>query len=175
MSISRPIGTLALMAAALLGASYAVGVRINDSPSIPVGLYLLQRQPAKKGDFVMVCPPANAEFLMAKERGYITAGFCPGRLGALMKHVVATTGDSVAITDSGVVINGLLMQGSAPKATDLGARPLPQLRTGAQILAPNAVFLMGFGRGLPISFDSRYVGQFDTHSIVGTLRPLITW
>src|SRR4051812_8304966 len=72
----------------LLGAGcYAAGARINTTRSIPLGLYWTSSMPIAKGVYVLFCPPKGRVFDEAKERGYISKGFCPGHYGYLMKRV----------------------------------------------------------------------------------------
>lgn len=72
---------IAGVAALLLAAGgYAAGARVNTTKSIPVGLYWTSSAPVEKGAYVLFCPPQLGVFDDAKERGYIGAGFLPGRL-----------------------------------------------------------------------------------------------
>ncbi len=49
--------------------AYAIGVRVNASNSIPVGLYWLTERPVEKGAYVIFCPPPSDVFDEAKRRG----------------------------------------------------------------------------------------------------------
>jgi conjugative transfer signal peptidase TraF len=97
----------------LLGvASHAIGIRINTTSSIPVGLYRTSDVPMEKGAHVLFCPPPHFNrgvFELARERGYIGAGFCPGGYGYMMKRVLAVGRDVVNIDVDGVRVNGQLL------------------------------------------------------------------
>ena len=76
----------------LAGVCGAVGLRINDSKSIPLGIYVISNQPAVKGAYVLLCPPQSAVIAEARRRGYLAPGFCPGDYGYLMKMIFAVQG-----------------------------------------------------------------------------------
>ena len=70
-----------------LALAHEAGLRLNTTRSIPSGLYLMSNDPIERGASVLWCPPERSEFDLAKERGYIGAGFCPGEYGNMMKKV----------------------------------------------------------------------------------------
>jgi conjugative transfer signal peptidase TraF len=162
-------------AAGLIGAALAqvAGARINTTRSIPVGLYWVSGAPADKGAYVLVCPPPAAVFEQARERGYLGAGYCPGGYGYLMKRIVATEGDVVAVSGEGVWVNGALLPASAPRTVDAGGRALPRFRTDAHTLGAADVLLMSAGR--PTAFDARYFGPLPRGQIQTVVSPLLTW
>lgn len=158
----------------LLGAAcYAVGVRVNTTGSIPVGLYWTSGKPAEKGDYVMVCPPPLEVFDMAKERGYIRAGFCPGGYSYLMKRLSAAKDDTVTVADDGVRANGRLLPFSVPLKTDRAGRPLPRYQADNYTLDEYQVLLMTDRN--PFSFDGRYFGPINRSQIKSVVVPIITW
>jgi hypothetical protein len=61
----------------LLWAVCQAGLRINGTHSEPVGIYWAVSKAPAKGDFVFVAPPAEPIFKLARERGYLGAGFGP--------------------------------------------------------------------------------------------------
>ena len=73
--------------------------------------------------YVIFCPPKRDVFDVAKERGYIGAGFCPGGYGYMMKRVFAAKDDVVVVADDGVRVNGELLPFSAPLKSDKAGRP----------------------------------------------------
>ena len=110
---------IAGIAVLTLGAAgYMAGARINTTQSIPVGLYWTTGQPVAKGAYVLFCPPEANVFAVAKARGYIGAGFCPGGYGFLMKRVLAANGDMVSMSDDGVRVNAELLPLSVPLRMD---------------------------------------------------------
>jgi type IV secretory pathway protease TraF len=70
------------------------GLRFNLSPSLPRGVYLLTplRRAPRPGDLVLACPPEPAAAL-ARRRGYLDPGPCPGGTRPLGKLVLAAAGD----------------------------------------------------------------------------------
>ena len=159
-----------LVAGALCG---AMGLRINTSKSIPLGLYQTRDTPAVKGSYVLLCPPRSATMAEAKRRGYLAAGFCPGDYGYMMKMVFAVQGDAIAITEQGVSVNGAMVPLSAPLARDAAGRPLPRYQPARFTLGRAEVLLMSNVSGT--SFDGRYFGPVDRAQIKTVIDPVLTW
>ena len=152
---------------------YVTGFRINTSGSIPLGIYRTTDGSSEKGDFVLFCPPPVPVFEMAKDRGYLAGGFCPGGYGYMMKDVAGTAGDIIAVDDDGVLVNGRVLPMSKPLQADQDGRPLPRLRIDSLVLERSHVLLMsGFCR---LSFDGRYFGPIDRIQIKAVIRPVFTW
>jgi conjugative transfer signal peptidase TraF len=149
------------------------GLRLNTTHSIPLGLYRMSGDPIETGASVLWCPPERPEFDLAKERGYIAAGFCPGGYGNMMKKVVATHNDVVSVTDEGVRINGILMPASQPFEEDSMGRPLPRFRVSDHVLASSELWLMSDTNSR--SFDARYFGPVPRAHIQSTIHPVWTW
>lgn len=165
------IGGLAIM---VLGAvSYAAGVRINTTKSIPVGLYWTSADPIEKGAYVLFCPPDVGVFATAKARGYIAGGFCPGGYGYMMKRITAAKGDTVAVTDDGVRVDGQWLAHSKPRKADPAGRELPRYHASQYTLGGAELLLMSDVSDT--SFDGRYFGPVDRSHVDTVIRPLITW
>ena len=84
LTYKRLTAGVAIVGIAILSlgaAGYIAGARINTTQSIPVGLYWTSGLPITKGAYVLFCPPEANVFAVAKARGYIGAGFCPGGYG----------------------------------------------------------------------------------------------
>lgn len=155
---------------------YEAGARINTTRSIPVGLYWTSKklvEKVDKGDYVFFCPPKNDVFDMAKNRGYISAGFCPGDYGYMMKRVLAVENDVVTVADEGVRVNGNLLPLSAVRKVDKGGRPLAGYQPNNYRLRNSEVLLMSDVSGL--SFDGRYFGPINRSQIKTVISPVITW
>ena len=152
---------------------YAVGARINTTRSIPVGLYWTSSKPVASGAYVLFCPPQLGVFDIAKERGYIGAGFCPGDYGYMMKRVLAAKNDAVTVADDGVRVNGVLLPFSKPLKADKGGRPLPRYQANSYTLGDYEVLLMSDVSA--ISFDGRYFGPINRSQIKTVIFPVITW
>jgi len=158
---------------ALCGSAYMAGARINTTRSIPVGVYREIQAPVERGDYVMFCPPLHNLFDVAKARGYIGTGVCPGKYGYMMKRVSAVGGDIVSIDDNGVRVNGGLLPNSRPAQTDSTGRELPYLRINRRVLGGDELLLMSDVS--ETSFDARYFGPVQRSQVKSVIRPLLTW
>ncbi|MEO6823863.1 MAG: conjugative transfer signal peptidase TraF [Nitrosospira sp.] len=152
---------------------FAAGGRINITRSIPLGLYWLTDTPVAKGKYVIFCPPVSPLFDEAKERRYISAGFCPGDHGFMMKRILATAGDRVEMTREGMHINGKLLPASMPLEADKAGRTMPRYPLDTYTLGKSELLLMSNVSGK--SFDSRYFGPVDASHVKGVIKPVITW
>ncbi|MDD7804189.1 MAG: conjugative transfer signal peptidase TraF [Endozoicomonas sp. (ex Botrylloides leachii)] len=152
--------------------AYVIGIRVNTTPSIPLGFYKLTDKAPEKGDYIMFCPPKRPIFDMALQRGYIDPGFCSGQYSHIMKRVVGVAGDHVVVTTKSVSVNGHPVADSAQMVVDLGNRPMPVYRLPDTTLANGQFLLMGEN---PISFDARYFGLISGSQINGVIQPLFTW
>ena len=154
------------------GLIYVAGIRVNTTPSIPLGVYQLTNEPLVTGSYVLFCPPPVAVFAMAKARGYLGAGFCPGGYGQLMKRLVAAKNDQVTINAEGVAVNGQRLPLSKPIKLDGGSRPLPHY-ANSWVLVSNEVLVMSDSNSG--SFDGRYFGSIQRSQIESVIRPVFTW
>jgi conjugative transfer signal peptidase TraF len=146
-----------------------VGVRINASPSLPVGLYLTSSHP--EVNLVEFCPAEPfASFAIA--RGYRGAGVCQDGAAPLMKPIVARAGDLVEVSGQGIAVNGRLLPNTAPMAVDSHGRSLTPWPFGRYVVASDSVWVASSHH--PRSFDSRYLGPIPVRSIRDHVRPLLT-
>ncbi len=171
--LRHPIVIAGLCLALGLVLAHQSGLRLNTTRSIPLGLYRMSPDPIVKGAYVLFCPPERSEFDLAKERGYIGVGFCPGGYGNMMKKVLATHNDVVSVTDDGVTINGTLMPASQPFEADSMGQPLPRFRVTDYVLASSDLLLMSDTNSH--SFDARYFGPVDRDHIQSRIHPVWTW
>lgn len=153
-------------------ACYAIGLRVNTTKSIPLGLYLTQSSTPKKGDYVIICPPQSPVFLEAKKRGYLEAGLCPGELSYMMKKILAAKKDEVDISIDGVKVNGEFLPGSKPFLEDKFGRKMPIPSTNV-VLNDSEVLLMGDVSSK--SFDARYFGIIEKTQIKSVIHPILIW
>ena len=147
------------------------GLSLNWTPSVPPGLYWSLHRPARIGELTLVCPPDTAIFRTARERGYLDKGSCPGDYSPLIKRILAAKGDHVRIDREGVVVNGRLLPGSAPRVLDGKRRPLPQLRFDRRLRDGEALPMTSY----PNSFDARYIGPVATQRLGSAVTPVWTW
>ena len=149
------------------------GLRINGTHSEPEGIYWAVSKAPAKGDFVFALPPAEPVFKMAKERGYLEAGFGPAGTCALIKRVAAVAGDRVTIDNQGVSVNGVRLKNSTPRPADDAGRPLRPYYLSDYTLGVDEVLLMSDYSAA--SFDARYFGPLRRTCIQSVIVPVITW
>ena len=153
--------------AALAVTSWALGVRVNYTSSLPRGLYVespFEPADARRGDIVTACPSAGAAVALAP---YLANGPCPGGVVELGKPLAGLPGDTISVDRAGVRVGGSLLANSAPLFADRSGRQLsPKL--GRHVLGEGEYWLHS-GR-VPTSVDSRYAGSVS--DVRGTLRPL---
>jgi conjugative transfer signal peptidase TraF len=158
----------ALALAALL--TWPLGLRLNTSASLPRGLYRLARRPLTRGALVLLCPPPAAARL-ARARGYLPPGRCPGGVEPLGKMLLALPGDTVEITARGLAVDGRPVPASRPSPADSLGRPLLPAPAGRRLVRPAEVWVYA---PHPRSFDSRYFGPVSAQRLLGTLLPVWT-
>jgi len=166
-TLGRAVAHSVLTVGILYSGAGALGIRLNSSPSLPVGLY----QVASGHDATLVefCP-AEPLASLANARGYRQAGTCPDGGSPLMKPVVARAGDSVQVSARGLSVNGKAVPNSAPLPKDTAGRPLTSWPVGTYRVQPGTVWVVSDYH--PRSFDSRYFGPISEALIRNRLRPL---
>jgi conjugative transfer signal peptidase TraF len=145
------------------------GVRINASPSLPVGLYLVTAR--RDANLVEFCP-ARPFAELAIARGYRDAGSCPDGGAPLLKPVVAHAGDVVELSPGGMTVNGQLLPNTAAMTRDAKNRLLTPWPKGRYTVGPNSMWVASSYNAR--SFDSRYFGPISVSSIRAYVRPLLT-
>lgn len=143
-------------------------IRINASPSLPIGLYMAIAD--AQATLVEFCPPEPYASL-AIRRGYRTDGVCPDGATPLLKPIVARAGDLVEISEAGVHVNGRLLKGSAPRTLDTSGRPMPVWPLRVQRVRHGTVWVVSSYN--PRSFDSRYFGPIAVRTIMARVRPVV--
>lgn len=172
---SRLVGLVAVGSVAALVASIPIaalaGLRINTSPSLPRGLYrqIAIRGGLRRGDLVLACPPEPAARL-ARMRGYLPPGPCPGGVEPVGKTILATSGERIEVRTEGIVRDGVLVPRSRPLLRDALGRPLPNLIGQHFEIGPGQIWLLA-GRHLR-SFDSRVFGPVPATAVLSRLVPL---
>ncbi|MCW1410716.1 conjugative transfer signal peptidase TraF [Rhizobium sp. 1AS11] len=162
------------MAACVLGggavAAFTAGYRINLTPSEPLGLWrivALDRPPAA-GDLVFICPPQTPAMRVARERGYLRFGTCPGGVAPLIKTIIALAGQHVEI-GAHVSVDGVRVPFSDVATRDGSGRPMAPDSGG--VVPAAQVFLHSPFSG---SFDSRYFGPLPVSGILGLAKQVLT-
>jgi conjugative transfer signal peptidase TraF len=158
-----------LFVSALL--AYALGVRFTLTPSIPRGLYLYTDDPVAVGRLATFCPPEDVA-AYALQRGYLHRGDCTSGVEPLGKYVLAAAGDTIAVAEEGITLNGRAVPESAVYHRDREGRELLHYPFGQFVVGEDSLFM--FSGHHPRSFDSRYFGPVPVSSVISTMRPLWT-
>lgn len=148
-------------------AGWAGHYRFNASGSLPIGLYRLVAPSLTRGSLVLACLPRSVARL-ARERGYVHRGNCPGGVAPIGKQVLAVAGDTVEVSARGLTVDGKYVLGSAPLTHDSHGRTLSRATPERSIVRGGTVWL--FSNHSPWSFDSRYFGAVEVGVVVGGLR-----
>ncbi len=167
---ARRLGLGVLLLCAGGGAS-RLGLTLNLTASLPRGVYQRVDPAPKRGSLVLVCLPESWAAL-ARERGYLGRGSCPGDTQPLGKRIGAVPGDEVEWASGGLRVNGRLLPKTTPLSRDSRGRPLPHLKKTRLELSPREILVF---TSHPKSFDSRYFGAISTSSVIATLKPLWTF
>lgn len=134
---------------------------VNESPSLPEGLYLRRPGAAiERGRTVVVPQPAPA-------RAYLSGLGVPGDV-ALIKRVAATGGDRVCVDGDRVWTP---VGSRAVRRHDRLGAMLPVWRD-CRRLGADELFLLGDTAG---SFDSRYFGPVNRSEVLGVYEEVLTW
>jgi conjugative transfer signal peptidase TraF len=167
------IRRLALVAAGVSVGTFQLcgflGLRINMSPSLPVGLYMAT---ADTGANLVEFCPAEPFATLAIVRGYRDPGACRDGAAPLLKPVVARSSDMVELSARGISVNGRLLSNTAPLSKDTKGRPLEAWPFGRYIVAPGTVWVASSYHQR--SFDSRYFGPLSTAVIRERLKAFLT-
>jgi conjugative transfer signal peptidase TraF len=149
--------------------SGSLGLRINTSPSLPMGLYITTADPgANLVEFCPVEPFATLSIV----RGYRDPGTCGDGAAPLLKPIVAKSGDVVEVSARGISVNGGLLSNTAPLSKDTKGRPLEAWPFGRYVVASETVWVASSYH--PRSFDSRYFGPISTAAIRQWLKAFLT-
>lgn len=166
-----PVHALRLLvaAAACLCVAGGLGLRVNLTSSIPIGLYRrsANNSSLRRGDIVLVClRTALAGF--AHARGYVPrGGRCPGGTAPVGKLVLALAGDTVTADANGLRVNGTPVPASRALERDGAGRPLPHVAAGQYRVPTGALWVIGSSAR---SFDSRYFGSVDIGSVIARVQ-----
>ena len=147
----------------------SLGVRINTSPSLPLGLYLVTQE--GNANLVEFCPTEPfAAFSLV--RGYRSPGTCEDGGAPLLKPIIAKAGDVVELSPRGISVNGELLVNTIPLTKDTKGRPLKSWRFGSFAVAPGTVWVASSYDSR--SFDSRYFGPVSTSAIRHRVKVFLT-
>jgi conjugative transfer signal peptidase TraF len=148
---------------------WTAGLRINCSPSLPLGLYRATID--SRAALIEFCP-LEPYGTFATGRGYRSPGNCPDGAGPLMKPVIARAGDIVEVSARGIAVNGLILPNTAPKTKDSQGRDMKPWPFGRYPVPSGFVWVASSYN--PWSFDSRYFGPIPVGIIRDRLKPFLT-
>lgn len=165
------IASLTVVASSLIAGLSLLGLRVNLTPSEPLGLWRIisLERVATIGDMIFVCPPDTPAMRQARSRGYLRYGSCPGGIAPLIKTVAATGGQAVAVGGE-VQIDGKRLAHSLVLSKDAKGRTMTPYRGG--VVQPGTVYLHSDFEG---SFDSRYFGPLPLANVVGLAQKVWTY
>lgn len=150
---------LTCLCAIVLTLNWLSGFRVNLTPSLPLGLYR-QGGGIERGGAVSFCLESREYIDLAKTRGYVGPGFCPGGLRPLGKEVYGLPGDLIGIEADGTIsINREVLAGSAARTQDSRGRAMPTSRLRPGVIPPGRALLLSLHH--TGSFDGRYFGLVD--------------
>jgi conjugative transfer signal peptidase TraF len=167
--IRRAILVAIGVAIAVFQLSGVFGLRINTSPSLPMGLYIITADAG--ADLVEFCPMEPFATLSIV-RGYRDPGACSDGAAPLLKPVIASAGDVVEVSARGISVNGALLPNTAPLTRDTKGRHLEAWPSGRYVVDPGTIWVASSYH--PRSFDSRYFGPLSTAAIRYRLKPFLT-
>lgn len=131
----------------------------NASPSVPIGLYVVERHRPSRGEIAALKLQGKASSL-ADERQYLPA------TAVLLKPIIAIDGDTVCRYGVHVLVNGRLWARALSRDKEL--RPMPSWK-GCRTLHSGQVFVLSWRKD---SFDGRYFGPVDSGDVLGTAEPI---
>lgn len=160
MARLAPLATAVIACTAVIIAPFARSNPIavwNASPSVPMGLYLIEKRPPGMGE-IAVLRLSEWASAIADQRHYLpTSAF-------LLKPVAAGKGDTICRFGRHVFVNGKLR--ATALSQDKMKRPLPSWRD-CSTLQSGQIFVLSKRKD---SFDSRYFGVVEKRQVAGTAR-----
>ncbi|WP_432737336.1 conjugative transfer signal peptidase TraF [Maridesulfovibrio sp. FT414] len=142
-------------ALALVFLLHWVGFRFNWTDSMPYGIYQIVPGRPNRGDMITFSlDELNPYCSISTERHYL--GLNGNR--PLLKVLAGLPGDSLEITEEGILINSILLPHTKAKAADSNGRELPIFLNSTVIPTAKGLALSTYTEN---SFDSRYFGLVD--------------
>lgn len=155
-----PLGGVAFAAVMAMGFDGPELALVNESPSLPRGLYVRTDAAIERGAVVALPQPVAV-------RPYLARLGMPGDV-LLLKRIAAVEGDLVCAGVGNVRTPGRQVR---TLDRDRQSAVLPAWRE-CRRLARDELFLLG---DTPGSFDSRYFGPVLRGDAVGVYREVLTW
>jgi conjugative transfer signal peptidase TraF len=149
------------------------GLRVNTTPSVPLGMYRITNSP--NSTYVAFCLKGVAAQI-ANQRGYRPRSVvgCPDGYAPLIKPVAAREGDTVTVDARGISVNGVLLKNTVILDHDSGGRPMfLKVPFGTYKVAPGTIWPVSTYNTK--SFDGRYFGPLATKDILYHAEPFWTF
>lgn len=183
IQLTQPASRWFLISSAVLcavtAAALHIGLRLNLTPSLPLGVYRTSDGAIQPGAVVLACLP-DAVAGLAAQRGYIARGrpmdaerVCPGGTEPIGKVVLAVAGDTVEVREAGLQVNGHRIPRSGRFPKDSFGRPVPRIAEGVHVVRAGDLWLIATIHRR--SFDSRYFGPVPTTNVLSAVRPVWVW
>ncbi len=171
-SVKRSRKLLLLLAPlVLLQGARSAELRLVMTRSVPRGLYRETAPAWQRGALVEFCLCAEVGNL-ARRRGYVGDGPCPGGVGPVVKFIAGVAGDAVDVEPWHVAINGRRLEHSGRLEHDGEGRPVPHVPVGSLVLGPRELWLhSGYH---PRGLDSRLCGPVGHWQVLGGLEAIWT-
>src|ERR1035437_9400994 len=132
---AAPIRRLVLVAAGVSVGTFQLcgflGLRLNTSPSLPVGLYIATAD--SSANLVEFCP-AEPFATLSLIRGYCDPGTCRDGGAPLLKPGIAKAGVVIEVSARGISVDGVFLSNTAPPARETKKRAHPSRPFGGALL-----------------------------------------
>lgn len=147
-----------------------LGVSINITPSMKVGIYIRESGSLERGDIVALCL-GEPYRTVGLDRQYIEKGQKCDGADPLIKQIIAVPGDNVILTDQYFEVNNTQYPYTTFYVDSVG-RKLFVYRRGNYF---NTQGYWMVGTNARNSWDSRYWGAVSKAQILYKLKPLLVW
>lgn len=165
------LGLVLALLAGTVAAVRGAGLRIQHTPSLPMGLYRTVAGAPVRGAIGLWCLPV-ATATAGRTLGYLAAGSCAGGTEPLGKIVLGVAGDTIRYGPAGVVLNGRVIPNTRPLTRDSRGRLLAHVPFGTYVLRTGEVWV--FSPFSSASWDSRYFGPIPTSALSSLVTPVWT-
>ncbi len=153
-----------------LAAAYTWHLRINLSPSMPIGIWQIN-DTINRGSFVAVCIPLDkpiVQWMFANHE--LMEGNCPSGIAPLLKTVIGIPGDKVALGWHFIKINDKQYYPVTTRYFQNDSLQTKIVPRGNYYLKTDEYWLMSDYHLR--SFDSRYFGNIKRKDIQYGLKPI---
>lgn len=154
----------------LMIVSKRLGVLINITPSMPIGLYIRATGPLSRGDVIAFCLSEPYQTIGIKQAYLAKGQVCHGA-DPLIKQVLAVPGDDVLLDKQFIQVNGVIYHYVARDKDSMG-RALAIYPSGYY---PHTSGYWVIGNHCADSWDSRYWGSISVNQILYKLRSVFVF